>query len=170
MRDDVFVDICRAGYRGVLRMIAHAIELCPGDLWDERAGEPPFWQQAYHALMYTDFYLGAAPREYRTPDFVEDKANDLAFVPTTVPHKDVLLAYAAEVGAKAETAADAMSAAELERANPFGWTGPTVAHRHVYNVRHAQHHAGRLNSMLARRTGKAASWVMFAEWSVPPGT
>jgi hypothetical protein len=170
MKDEVFLDICRAGYRAVLDMIGQAVDLCPEGLWDARKDEPPFWQQAYHALMYTDFYLGVAPREYRKPAFAEEKANDLAFVPTVTPSRAELATYAGQIRAKAEAAVAALTAEKLEAKNAFGWTGPTVAHRHVYNVRHAQHHAGRLNSLLARRGGAAAKWVMFAEWSGPAGT
>lgn len=49
-------------------MLRQAVELCPPELWAEReAGEPPFWQQAYHALIITEGYasegLGDLPAE-----------------------------------------------------------------------------------------------------------
>ena len=52
---------------------------------------------------------------------------------------------------------------QLERENTFTWTGPTLAHRLVYNIRHAQHHVGWLNSILSRKAGQAADWVITAQ-------
>jgi hypothetical protein len=159
---ELFVDICRTGYRAVLEMAAQAIELCTDELWVERTDEPAFWQQAYHALMYIDFYGGESPDAFRPPEFAQDKAEDLGLVPTVAPTKAQVRLYLRQVGSRIETTLDGSSAAQLEGTNAFGWTGPTAAHRHIYNIRHAQHHVGRLNSILARRAGRAASWVIAA--------
>jgi hypothetical protein len=52
---------------------------------------------------------------------------------------------------------------QLEGKNNFPWTGPTLAHRLIYNIRHAQHHVGWMNSILSRKTGTAAEWVITAK-------
>jgi hypothetical protein len=163
VKDSLFLGVCRTGYLAVFQMMGKAMAMCPDEIWGERTDEPAFWQQAYHALMYTDFYLEALPRAYKKPDFAEEKANDLAFLPTVVPPKEQMQSYLRQVSGKCGTVLDSLTSEQLEGANAFTWTGPTVAHRLVYNIRHAQHHVGRLNSLLARRTGKSAEWVIAAE-------
>jgi hypothetical protein len=45
------------------------------------------------------------------------------------------------------------------RPNIMPWSGPTLADRLVYNLRHAQHHIGRLHSILGRNKIHVP-WVM----------
>ena len=160
MKGSLFLDICRNYYGAVFQMLRSAIKLCPKALWDERADEPPFWQQAYHALWATDFYLNDSPKGYRQPSFVEGQATDLAYKPIKTPTRQQILDYLEEVSSKCDLLLDRLDSAQLEGKNTFSWTGPTLAHRLIYNIRHAQHHIGRLNSILSRKDKRPAAWVI----------
>ena len=162
MKDSLFLDICRNDYLAVFQMTRAAIELCPEELWDDRTDEPPFWQQAYHTLWAVDFYLSDSPESSRKASFVEDEATNLKHVPASVPSKQQIQGYLEEVSRKCEAVLDELTPEQLGGSNTFPWTGPTPAHRMIYNIRHAQHHVGWLNSILSRKAGCAAEWVITA--------
>ena len=162
MKDSLFLDICRNDYRAVFQMLRRTIKLCPDSLWDARTDEPPFWQQAYHTIWAIDFYLHDSPRAHRKPSFAEEDATNLEHVPTSTPSIRQIQDYLEEVAEKCERVLNEVVPGQLEGENRFHWTGPTFAYRMTYNVRHAQHHVGWLNSMLSRKAGKAAEWVISA--------
>ncbi len=163
MKDSLFLDICKNDYRAVFQMVHEAIDLCSDELWDKSSDEPAFWQQAYHTIMFIDFYLADSPKSFQKPTFVEDKAYDLKHKPSVSPSKQQMLAYLEQVMNRCDEILSSLTAEQLEGENPFHWTGPTSAHRLIYNIRHAQHHVGWLNSMLSRKTGKAAEWIITAK-------
>ena len=163
MNNSLFLDICRNDYRAVFQMLREAIEICPENLWDDEGDEPPFWQQAYHTLWYTDFYLGDSPGSFRKVSIAEDGANDLKHRAVGAPSKQQIQSYLEEASNRCEASLDKLASAPLDGENKFPWTGPTLAHRLIYNIRHAQHHVGRLNSILARKAGRAARWVITAQ-------
>jgi len=160
MQDSLFLDICRTNYKAIFKMLDEIINLCPDELWNVRTDEPPFWQQLYHTIFYTDFYISEAMWTFKSPTFVEDKANDLEYVASEAPSREQMQDYLEEAKKNCMSALEKMTSEQLEGENPFHWTGPTPAHRLVYNIRHTQHHVGWLNSMLARKTGKSAKWVI----------
>jgi hypothetical protein len=163
MKDSLFIDICRNDYRAVFQMVRRAIELCPDSLWNERTDEPPFWQQAYHTIFYIDFYLSDSPGSSRVVAPVEDEAANLKHIPASAPSRQQIQDYLEEAIKQCDLTLEKLASAPLDGENKFPWTGPTLAHRLIYNIRHAQHHVGRLNSILSRKTGKAAEWVITAK-------
>lgn len=50
--------IIKSQYRASLAMLQQAVEKCPESLWSDDSYANPFWRVAYHALIYTHFYLG----------------------------------------------------------------------------------------------------------------
>jgi hypothetical protein len=160
MKDSLFLDACRMNYDAIFKMLDEIISLCPDELWNVRTDEPPFWQQLYHTIFYTDFYISEAMWTFKKPTFADEKANDLKYVASEAPSPKQMQDYLEEAKRNCMSALEKMAPEQLEGENPFHWTGPTPAHRLIYNIRHAQHHIGWLNSMLARKTGKSAEWVI----------
>ena len=156
MKDSLFLDACRMNYDAIFMMLDEIIKLCPDELWNVRTDESPFWQQLYHTIFYIDFYISESMKSFIRPIFAEEKANDLKHIPSEAPPRDQMQDYLEIVKKNCKSAIDNMTPEYLEGKNPFHWTGPTPAHRLIYNIRHAQHHVGWLNSMLARKTGKSA--------------
>lgn len=164
MKYSLFLDICRNDYRAILEMTRKAIELCPDDLWDKSLDdEPAFWQQVYHTVFYTDFYLSEAPDKFRAPTFNRDGMSNLEETPGDAPSKEQMLQYLEEAVERCEAALSKLTAKELEGENRFPWTGPTLAHRLIYNIRHSQHHVGWMNSILSRKANCAAEWIITAD-------
>ena len=163
MKDSLFLDICRNDYHAIFQMVREAIKLCPDELWDEQGDEPPFWQQAYHTLWWCDFYLSDSMETYRKPSLADDEANDLKYRTDKSPSRQQLQDYIGKVSRKCDEVLGRLTTEQLEGENAFHWTGPTLAHKLIYNIRHAQHHVGWMNSILSRKIGRSAEWVITAE-------
>ncbi|MFX1252876.1 MAG: DinB family protein [Promethearchaeota archaeon] len=157
MKDSLFLDICRNDYRAIFQMLRKIIELCPDSLWDDRSDEPPFWHQACHTVFFLDFYLSDTPEGFEAPSCTEPRLNK---TPSDAATRQQIKDYLEKTSKKFESVIDKVTPEQLEGENTFPWTGPTLAHRLIYNSRHAQHHIGWLNSLLRRKAGQAAEWVI----------
>jgi len=160
MDDALFIAACQENYGAVFQMLHRTIRLCPKALWDDRSIGEPFWQRVYHTLFYLDFYLSESPASFDKPTFVDDGAANLEHYQGSVPARQQLLEYLGSVSQRCEKALTGVTTAALAGKNTFPWTGATLAHRLIYNIRHAQHHIGDLNAVLWRYNGKAAPWVI----------
>ena len=160
MRDSLFLDICRNDYRAVFEMVREAIKNCPEALWNERVDEPAFWQQAYHTLFFTGFYLSDSPESSQIETSIEAEARNLEHIPSAAPSRQQMQDYLEQVSVKCENFLDSLDSAALGGKNTFHWTGPTLAYRITYNIRHAQHHVGWMNSILSRKGAQPANWVI----------
>jgi hypothetical protein len=181
---DVFAEACGRQYLAGLTMLRNAIEACPDDVWAHHDGtEAPFWQHTMHALYYTRLFLQPSPVHPDATDNAESamaqigapmkdwsqdeiqRMNDTMGVlcdkrihpPRTVTRAEMLqrLGAAAQACATAFAEVGEVGAAG---ANPMPWLTGTRADLLVYNLRHLQHHIGRLHSILGRR-GQRLEWV-----------
>lgn len=160
MKKSLFLDICKQNYLALLKMVKQAIKLCPDDLWRRETDQPQFWQEVYHTLFYLDFYLSSKPKEHKARfDFKEN----LAEKPPIILTKEEISFYLKEVETKTIEIFSNLTSAELEGKNSFWWTGPTLAHRLIYNLRHSQHHMGKINEILKKNSKDAAKWIIDPE-------
>ena len=163
-----------------IQMTRSAIEACPDELWDDRADGSPFWNLAYHALFYVDFYLSDNEKTFQAMDFHENKAHllpgdyrEYAGIVTTPEKaftKDQLLGYADHCLRKCnETFQKLTDERALERCG-FWWYKLNVGEFLLNNLRHAQHHAGQLALLLRRRAGIGIDWLGTKDNQPPPPT
>jgi hypothetical protein len=182
MDDSELADILRRQYAATISMLHNAVTACPEDLWDRRADEAPFWQQAMHAIAAMHMYvldpadgpdmaalrakierdLALAPAAEPLPDLDRvrraiDVLPNRAHRPAATASKQALLIYLDDLSEACHAAL--MRPATFGIANSMAWSGPRFADRLVYNIRHAQHHVGRLHSILGRH-GIRLPWLM----------
>lgn len=162
MDDQLFLDVCTRQYKALFDMIRGLLKMCPDALWDRREQEAPFWQQAYHILWWSDLYLSEAPQAFTPPVMGAGQAQDLDKQPDPALSREQLMGYLKVVRAKFRARIRQLGSGGLDSENPFPWTGPTVAHHLVYNLRHAQHHCGWMASILRRNGAKPPRWVCTA--------
>jgi hypothetical protein len=157
MKDSLFLDICKNEYYALIEMLHKSINLCSEELWDKRTETPPFWQLAYHAIYYLDFYLGDSPKNHEQRFDIKENLNERM---ENILTKKQLKDYLIEIKKKCSRVLDNLSTEKLEGKNSYYWTGPTLAHRLIYNIRHSQHHMGQLNLILRRNSNTAVKWVI----------
>jgi hypothetical protein len=151
-------------YQSALKMLAHAIELCPEPLWLE--GSPNrYWHIAYHALFYTHFYL--APREaefvpwqHHRPEYTYLGAGPLkSGVPPKVDQpytQHELLEYLEFCQREVEKQTAVL---DLEAASGFYWLPFNKLELQFYNLRHLAHHTGQLAERLRSQANIGLPWV-----------
>ena len=159
MKDSLFLGICRNEYHALFEMLHKAINHCPDDLWRNESKSPSYWLLVYHTAFYLDFYLGFSPDKHKNR-FDISGPFDLTAKLERVLTKKELKNYLISIKKKCNKVLDSVSRKELEGKNTYSWTGPTLAHRLMYNVRHAQHHIGQLNLMLRYHKAATAEWVI----------
>jgi len=177
MTDQHFAEILRRPYAASLKMLRNVIEKCPDDLWDAQLDEAPPWQQALHTLFYTRLYLlsdvrGEEATEHaqvvlRLIGETQTKADSVGktmwsltkkdYRPPRVPTKQELLECLARCESSLDAALNDIENGAGGNPSPAEWIKGDRAHLMVYNLRHIQHHVGRLNGMLGRR-GVQLEW------------
>ncbi len=162
-----------------LCMLGECIAKCPDEHWDAPIAKYPFWHVAYHTLCFVDCYLSAdnaafarlikdrAARAARgEPGAIDLHPAGMAELEEEYPSRRFtrgeMLAYIAICREKvAEVLGDGARAETVETlAGPSGFAHLPFrrAELHVYNARHAQHHAGQLGAFL-RRAAVETRWV-----------
>jgi uncharacterized damage-inducible protein DinB len=157
MKDSLFLEICKNEYYALIEMLQKAINICSKELWDRKTEGIPFWQLAYHSVYYLDFYLGESPKKHEQRFDIKENLDERM---KKILTKEQLKTYLIEVKEKCDRVLEGLSTKELEGKNSYFWTGPTLAHRLVYNIRHSQHHVGQLNLILRQNENKTVKWII----------
>jgi hypothetical protein len=158
-----------AQYRAGLDMLREAVELCPGELWEDGSQTNAFWQVAYHALFFTRYYLQPTSENFRPwdghqedaqhPDGIAgpaDPASPLPLLPRPYTKAEVLDFWRV---CQAALEAD-LAALDLESAESgFPWYPISKLEHQLVNLRHLQHHAGQLADRVRAATGRGVRWV-----------
>src|SRR5678816_1263049 len=142
-------------FGAAIDMLENAMHACPGDVWCDQTKQPEwaakdivgFWYLAYHTLFFLDLYLSDSMEDFGPPaPFNRDEFAPAGLLPDQPYSKDVLLGYLDHCRRKCEKAIDSMTeekARQPDRIRPE--QNLTVGERHLYNMRHVQHHAAQLN-------------------------
>ena len=78
------------------------IEICPENIWQEKSGGWPVWQQVYHAVIATDFFISSSNQKAITLPLNEATANLLDKSPQKTISKAEMLKLAEIMQARAE--------------------------------------------------------------------
>jgi hypothetical protein len=160
MNETLFLDICKENYLALIKMLERTITLCPDELWADNSLKPQFWKEVYHTIYYLDFYLGNNWK--KKPDRFDIKEN-LGEIPEKILTKEDLQSYLEETREKCVNVLDNLTNDDLEKKPSHFWTGATLSHKLIYNIRHSQHHVGKINVILTSNGIDAAEWIIDPE-------
>lgn len=153
-------------FRAGLAMLRECVQLCPDDLWAATVDKPPrtFWRIAYHAALYTHFYLGQnegvfAPWDKHVrhaPMTFADEGQELPPADTLYTQDDVV----AYIDGLSDRMADTIAALDLgSPESGFPWYPDFPKLDHVLlTLRHLGVHVGQLQELLFAR-GIEPDWV-----------
>jgi DinB superfamily len=144
--------ILTAQFEAALCMADDCLRKCPAEHWDSPVAKYPFWQVAYHALCFVDFYLSPgeqafAPRPDLHPRGLAEMDDEY---PSRRFEREELLAYVTLCRQKVATALAAETEESLQAGCGFSGRPLSRGELHVYNLRHLQHHVGQLGAFLRR--------------------
>jgi hypothetical protein len=151
-------------------MLDRAIAACPEDVWGDRTLAPEFWYTAFHTLFYLDLYLSESEVGFQPPPpFTLDEMDERGLLPDRVYTKDELLRYLAHGREKCRKTIAAMTDGRLQQRCGFSWLDISVGESLLYNMRHVQHHAAQLNTLLRQRINAAPRWVRKTDLPLEEG-
>ncbi len=167
---EILTESLRAQFEAALKMLRQRIRLCPDEHWDDRIGEGTFGQDAYHVLFWVDHYLTPHEDQYVLNEFSSVGGDEREPMMTRGLNKQDTLRYL-------EYCHDRMLAivgAETEETLSGGSGFPSIFRKrqltrteiHLYNLRHLQHHVGKLGAHL-RRISDEESLGLEMPWLGP---
>lgn len=179
MRDTVKALVV-SQYEAALSTLKACVDTCPDTLWTGPVATYKFFQVVFHALFFTDLYLGTdeesfsrQPFHLHHPEFFANYAVEHEPLDDPAPpfrDKASLLAYldfcrrkAGEV-VRGETETILTGPCGFRRGDRRNFSR---AELHVYNIRHIQHHAAQLSLRLRLETHEGVEW-MHAGWRWAP--
>jgi hypothetical protein len=160
-----YVQMIGNQYEASLCMLQKCIEKCPVDHWHEKVVELRFCQAVFHALFFTDAYLGWDFASMKGQVFHAEHAAIFADYEELLPkrqtaqyEKPFVEAYLQHCRQKVTEVLPTETEESLARP---GFEGRNIlrAEWHIYNIRHIHHHAAQLSLYLRKATGEGVEWV-----------
>ena len=153
-------------YEATLCMLNDCLVKCPEEQWDGKVVRYPFWEVAYHALIFGDLYLHPGKEHFQFSSMHPKGWEEFdGEHPSRRFEKSEMMEYVGVVRKKAVAMIAAETAASL--GGPSGYGGrrpPTRCEMHVYNIRHMQHHTGQLGAFLRRVNPEIDPWWVGTGW------
>ena len=153
-----------------LDTLKYCIETCPDAEWQEAHKDSPFSQVVFHALFFTDFYLGRdsvpfkeQPFHVNRKDTFKDYEEMEDKIPEHLYEKPFCLDYLAHCLVKVKTMIEAETEETLVGPSGIDFRKISRAELYVYNMRHIQHHAAQLGLRIQMITGKEMPWFSGAK-------
>ena len=139
-------------FDSTLRMLHHAIEQCPDELWNDQSYFNKTWHIAYHTLFFADLYSQKSKDEFVA--WVKDKdgywdlgcdEGKLVIKPEDAYPKVEVLEYFNLIKSKFDARIDET---DLEAESGFHWIPFNKFELMLHNLKHIQHHTGQLYERL----------------------
>ncbi len=158
-------------FGAAIDMFDDVLLACPDQLWREPLWphEPEFsqfWNVAYHALFWLDYYLSGSVDGFVPPaPFTLNELDPAGRMPERPYTKDELRAYLAHCREKCQTTVLAMTDEQARRPCRLSLGELSFAELLLYTMRHVQEHAAQLNLLLGQKIGSSPGWVAKAKSS-----
>ncbi|PSL47904.1 DinB family protein [Chitinophaga niastensis] len=149
--------------------LKNAIILWPEEYWNTNK---KFFYNAYHCLIFLDYYLTVPPKNFSSPlpftiaapdDVIDDAIGDV--IPDSIYSKKELLDYLQLSREKCHKLIAGLTEEKLKERwiEEPGTMNYSVLEILLYNMRHVQHHAAQLNFILRQEINNAPGWISQAE-------
>jgi DinB superfamily len=138
-------------------MLENAISLCTDELWHN---DKKFWYIAYHSLFYLDYYLTPESNQFSPPSpYTFSELDPSGVMPDRVYTKEELISYLNYGRNKCHKLIANLTDEIANNRWVNEYMNYSVLELLLYNMRHVQHHAARLNLLLRQGINKASGWV-----------
>jgi len=149
--------VIQSQYLASLDMMKQAIELCPAEMWDDRAVKNRFWQVAFHALFYVHFYLQPKEEDFVRWQKHQPHYDNMGQLDNNEPCSQAdILEYLALIQQQVRVIVPTL---DLEAPSGFYWLPFNKLELQFYSMRHMQLHVGELAERLWDQAGVEVGWV-----------
>lgn len=153
-------------YRAALETLNQCIEVCDDDTWSATHPDTAVNQVVFHALFFTDLYLGFGETGFRdqpfhrdNPELFQDYEELEDRVPQNFYSQRGCRSYLTYCYGKVDTTLEGEDTAILFGDCGFPYRRLTRIELHIYNIRHIQHHAAQLGLRNQLNGGAPLRWV-----------
>jgi len=153
--------------------LKECIDSCPESAWHQPVCNHEFCQSAFHALFWSDLYLGPNMEAVKDQEFHRQHAEAFAGYeelekkePEKQYSRDFINEYFQHCHDKAKSRMAEVTDEQLLAPSGFHWIKGPEAEVHVYNIRHIQHHAAQLSLRLRLDSHAEVDWQRGA-WPAP---
>jgi hypothetical protein len=135
--------------RSSLKMLINTIDECPEQTWTDEATGNAYWRIVYHSLYYTSLYLVQnvslfTPWEKHLTNYNRlgsTTAGNEPIIIDTVYSRDEMKGYAESILNSCEFF---IQDSNMYEPSGYEWLPMDTFEKHLYNIRHLQHHIGQL--------------------------
>jgi len=170
IEDAALRQILKSQYHAALAMLGDAIRQCPEDVWSSTDHKNAFWQIAYHALFFTQVYLGQDEAAFHPWKHHQSQVQNPDAIGGGQPKPGSTLPVLPEPYTKAQVLEywkfcddmvdEAVDKLDLERPDSgFYWYRMSKLEHQLVNLRHIQHHEAQLADRLRSAAGIGIGWV-----------
>jgi len=169
--DNALNEILWKQFGASIDMLGNAVSTWPEEEWD---ADPNFFYQAYHCILFLDYYATTPPTHFaaRLPFSLTAKdrlpkgaVDDL--LPSRQYSKRELLDYLKSSREKCKKLIlgltdEKLKSVWIEKQDDLapGFTmSYSVFEILLYNMRHVQHHSAQLNLLLRKQINRAPNWI-----------
>ena len=152
---DSFKRLIGNQYEAGFSALNACVERCPESAWNATVVNLKFCQVVFHALFYTDYYLGQSEQLFRHQPFHQEHARIFRDYEELEDRSPVLLygrawikTYLEHCRKKAREVVLSETVESLSAPTGFPRMMFSRAELHVVNIRHIQHHASQLSLRL----------------------
>ena len=163
---DLYKSVIARQYDAALCTLGGGVGRCPDAMWDSAVANLKFCQAVFHALIFTDLYLGPDVGSLREQGFHREHSGVFGDYEEFEPRRQAAVytrpfieLYLGHCRAKAAAVTAGETAESLAGLSGFERLKFPRAELHVYNIRHVQHHAAQLSLRLRLDTGDGVAWV-----------
>ena len=156
--DEQLRSVLKSQYHASLAMLREAVERCPDTTWYDTTPTNAFWQIAYHALFFAQFYMQPDEHTFvawarhqanvQNPDGIAgepDPKSTRPLIPQPYSRADVL-AYWDYCDQQVDEWVEALDLTRKD--SGFSWYSVSKLEHQIVNIRHIQHHAAQLADRL----------------------
>lgn len=155
-------------FGAAIDMLENALNACSDDLWGRQADPGgtfaarwyEYWYLVYHTLFWLDFYLSELQEGFAPPaPFGLEEFDPKGAFPPRVYTKDELRTYLEYGREKCRARIAGLTDETAQRRYRSGEMDFSTVELLLYNMRHVQHHAAQLNTILRQTVDSAPGWV-----------
>jgi len=162
-------NVLKSQYHASLAMLRECIELCPDALWLDDRPRNAFWRVAYHALFFTQLYLGEDAQAFRPwAEHQRGNQNEDGIIGRPDPKSNLPLGpdpYSREQALRYWDVVDGMVDQAIDtmdlrrRDSGFSWYKIPKLEHQLVNIRHLAHHTAQLADRLRTAESVGIKWV-----------
>lgn len=169
---ETYKQIVTNQFEAVFCTLDSCIAQCPDSMWHEPIVRWRYCQVVFHALFFSDVYLGRDLASLRGQPFHRDNTaffSDYEELedrdPQATYEKPEIRQYLSHCRSKASDVIASETEDSLNAMAEFDWLNFSRAELHISNIRHIQHHAAQLGLRLRSNTGEGLRWFRSG-WQV----